>query len=274
MRIVRFVDGDRVMRYGRLASDEAAYPLVGDLFGTHRFEADAVRVARLLAPVDPPNIFAIGLNYGLHADETGAKRPEEPVIFIKATTSLTATGEVIELPASAPDEVDYEAELAIVIGRRARRVPLERALEHVLGYTCANDVSARDCQKRRDKQWARGKSFDTFCPLGPWIVPASELDPDHCRIVSRLNGRTMQDSNTSDMIFSCGELVSYLSHQFTLLPGTVILTGTPGGVGFTREPAVFLRDGDRIEVEVEGVGVLQNTVVNGQARPHEATGST
>lgn len=273
MRIVRFVDGDGMVRHGRLASDEAAYPLVGDLFGTHRFEDDAVRVVRLLAPVEPPNIFAIGLNYGLHADETGAQRPEEPVIFLKATTSLTAAGEAIELPASAPDEVDYEAELAIVIGRQARCVPLERALEHVLGYTCANDVSARDCQKRRDKQWARGKSFDTFCPLGPWIVPGGGLDPDHCRISSRLNGRTMQESNTSDMIFSCGELVSYLSHQFTLLPGTVILTGTPGGVGFAREPAVFLRAGDRIEVEVEGVGVLANPVTNGKTIAYEAAGS-
>jgi 2-keto-4-pentenoate hydratase/2-oxohepta-3-ene-1,7-dioic acid hydratase in catechol pathway len=134
-------------------------------------------------------------------------------------------------------------------------------LDYVLGYTCANDVSARDCQKRRDKQWARAKSFDTFCPLGPWIAVGDGFDPDNCRIESRLNGRTMQHSSTSDMIFSCREVIAYLSHQFTLLPGTLILTGTPEGVGFVREPPVFLRAGDRIEIEIEGVGVLASTVV-------------
>lgn len=261
MRIVRFEDDEGRICYGRLEADHAAHPLVGDLYHSPTFATETAHVAKLLAPAEPPNIFAIGLNYRRHASETGAELPEHPVIFIKATTSLTAPGSAIELPADAPDEVDYEAELAIVMGRRARRVSPKDALDYVLGYTCANDVSARDCQKRRDKQWARAKSFDTFCPLGPWIAVGDGLDPDHCRIESRLNGRTMQRSNTSDMIFSCRELISYLSHQFTLLPGTLILTGTPEGVGFVREPPVFLREGDRVEIEIEGVGVLANTVV-------------
>jgi 2-keto-4-pentenoate hydratase/2-oxohepta-3-ene-1,7-dioic acid hydratase in catechol pathway len=158
----------------------------------------------------------------------------------------------------APDEVDYEAELVIVIGRTARDVPEEHALDHVLGYTCGNDVSARDCQLRLDVQWARGKSFDTFCPIGPWIE--TEMDPDDAPICSRVNGRTMQSSSTSDMIFSCRRLVSYLSQCMTLLPGTVILTGTPEGVGFARRPPVFLRPGDVVEVEVGPIGVLRNTV--------------
>ena len=261
MRLVRFEDDDGRVRYGRLETDHAAHPLLGDLYDSPTFAAETAHVAKLLAPAEPPNIFAIGLNYRRHASETGAKLPEHPVIFIKATTALTGPGGAIELPADAPDEVDYEAELAIVMGRRARRVSPQDALDYVLGYTCANDVSARDCQKRRDKQWARAKSFDTFCPLGPWIAVGDGFDPDHCGIESRLNGRTMQRSNTSDMIFSCREVISYLSHQFTLLPGTLILTGTPQGVGFVREPPVFLREGDRIEIEIEGVGVLVNTVV-------------
>ncbi len=162
------------------------------------------------------------------------------------------------LPAAAPDEVDYEAELAVVIGRTARNVGKDEALDYVLGYTCGNDVSARDCQLRHDSQWARGKSFDTFCPLGPVIE--TQLDPENVRVCTRLNGELMQDGCTSDMIFSVRELVSYCSQQMTLLPGTVLMTGTPDGVGFARRPPVYLRPGDRVEVEIEGIGVLQNPV--------------
>ncbi|MDD3928099.1 MAG: fumarylacetoacetate hydrolase family protein, partial [bacterium] len=164
----------------------------------------------------------------------------------------------ILLPKMAPHEVDYEAELAIVIGRTCRNVPEYEALDYVLGYTCGNDVSARDCQMKQDTQWARAKSFDTFCPLGPWIE--TELDPDGLDIVSRLNGETMQSSNTSDMLFDCRYLVSYCSRIATLQPGTVIMTGTPSGVGFSRKPPVFLRPGDKIEVEIEGIGTLCNGV--------------
>jgi 2-keto-4-pentenoate hydratase/2-oxohepta-3-ene-1,7-dioic acid hydratase in catechol pathway len=263
MRIARFRTPDGRILTGRLLSEQAAEPLIGGLFGEREFSPRPETVASLLAPLDPPNIFAIGRNYPAHAAETGARLPEEPMIFMKPTTSVLPPGGTIELPPAAPDEVDYEAELAIVIGRRARFVPEDEALAYVLGYTCANDVSARDCQ-RSDRQWARAKGFDTFCPLGPWIVTREALDPDHCVIRSRLNGRTMQDASTREMIHSCARLVSYLSRQFTLLPGTLILTGTPAGVGMARNPPVFLRPGDRIEVEIEGIGTLANTVAAGR----------
>lgn len=260
MRLARYVAEDGRQGVGRLVGKQAAQPLVGELFGEVSFSTDTVRVRTMLSPVEPPNIFAIGRNYRAHAAETGAALPEKPLVFQKATTALIGDGVPIVLPESAPSEVDYEAELAIVIGRRARRVSEAQALEYVLGYTCANDVSARDCQ-RNDKQWARAKGFDTFCPLGPWLVTADEFDPDGCRVRSRLNGAVMQDANTSAMIFSCRQLVSYLSYQFTLLPGTVILTGTPEGVGMARQPPVFLKAGDRVEVEIDGIGVLSNPVV-------------
>ena len=220
-----------------------------------RLELSAVK---LLAPVAPPNILAIGLNYREHASETNAEYPRAPVLFIKANTSVTGPGEPILLPRMAPNEVDYEAELAVVIGKTARDLEPDEALSCVFGYTCGNDVSARDAQLREDKQWARGKSFDTFCPLGPWVE--TELDPANAAVISRLNGREMQNSNTGDLIFSVAELVSYLSRCLTLLPGTVIMTGTPGGVGFTRKPPVFLRPGDSVEIEIGGVGVLVNPV--------------
>ncbi len=261
MRIARFIDSHGHTLTGKLIDAETAVPIRGELFGAHEFRGDPVRVARLIAPVDPPNIVAIGLNYRKHAEEQGlTKLPEEPLIFLKATTALCAPGDAIVLPASAPTEVDYEAELAVVIGGRARNVSEQDALGVVLGFTCANDVSARDCQKVRDKQWARGKSFDTFCPLGPTIVTPDEVDGQAAAIRATLNGRVMQDSNTSDMIFSIRQIISFVSHQFTLLPGTVILTGTPEGVGFARKPAVYLKAGDTIAIEIDGVGRLENTV--------------
>lgn len=261
MKIARFRAPDGQIRIGAMIDDRTARPLLGDLFDWRPTQDKPVEIAEFLPPVDPPNVLAIGLNYRRHAEETNQPLPERPLIFLKATTAVIGHEAPIVLPRSAPDEVDYEAELAIVIGRRAKNVAPGEALDYVLGYTCANDVSARDCQKRIDKQWARGKSFDTFCPLGPWLVAAARLDPDACGIRSRLNGQVMQDSTTTDMIFSCRELISYLSRQFTLLPGTVILTGTPEGVGTVRKPPVFLRPGDRIEVEIDGVGVLSNPVV-------------
>jgi len=216
----------------------------------------------LIGSVLPPNVIAIGLNYRKHAEEQGlAKLPAEPLIFLKATTSVIGPGEPIVLPHSAPGEVDFEAELAVVIGKRARNVSDDDAMEFVLGFTCANDVSARDCQKVRDKQWARGKSFDTFCPLGPVIVTPDELDGQSAPIRSILNGKVMQASNTADMIFSIRHLISFVSHQFTLLPGTILLTGTPEGVGFARKPPIYLRAGDTIAVEIDGIGRLENPVV-------------
>ncbi|MFW5787951.1 MAG: fumarylacetoacetate hydrolase family protein [Halanaerobiales bacterium] len=213
----------------------------------------------LLPPVSPPNIIAIGLNYRKHAEESGSDIPKKPVVFLKATTSLTGPESKIKLPEIAPDEVDYEAELAVVIGKKAKNVSKKEALDYVFGYTCGNDVSARDCQKKLDKQWARAKSFDTFCPLGPWIE--TDLEPDNCQISSVLNGVVMQESNTADMIFNVREVVSYLSKNMTLLPGTVIMTGTPEGVGFARKNPVFLRTGDKVEIKIEGIGTLSNCVV-------------
>ena len=215
---------------------------------------------KLLAPVLPPNIIAIGLNYQKHAEESNSSMPERPVVFIKATTSLAGPEDNIKLPQTAPDEVDYEAELAVVIGRKAKNIAPKEVSDYIIGYTCANDVTARDCQQRLDKQWARAKSFDTFCPLGPWIE--TELDPDSCHIKSVLNGKVMQESNTSDMIFNVDDIVSYLSKNMTLLPGTVILTGTPEGVGFARDEPVFLESGDEIEIKIDGIGSLKNEVIN------------
>lgn len=262
MRIARFIDAEGDVAYGRPVDMQHAHVMRGDLFDRHTFAERPVRVAKFLAPVDPPNVIAIGLNYKAHAEEQGLKTlPAEPLIFLKATTSVIGPGEPIVLPASAPNEVDFEAEIAVIIARRARKVSEAAALEHVLGYTIANDVSARDCQKVRDKQWARGKSFDTFCPLGPIVVTPDELDGNACPIRAVLNGRVMQESNTADMIFPIRHLVSYLSHQFTLLPGTVILTGTPPGVGFARKPPIFMRPGDNIAIEIDGIGRLENPVV-------------
>lgn len=267
MRIVRFEDPTGTIVTGQLVDDRHARPLAGSLFEAPLvFSREVVEIARLLAPVQPPNIFAIGRNYRAHVEETGARMPAAPLVFMKPTTALLEPEGTIILPRPAPNEVDFEAELAIIIGRKIRDVTESAALDAVLGYTCANDVSARDCQ-RNDKQWPRAKGFDTFCPLGPWLVTRDSLDPNHCGIRSRLNGRIMQDSNTQNMMYPCARLVSYLSHQFTLLPGTLILTGTPEGVGFARTPPVFLRAGDVIEVEIDGIGTLRNRVARAPEPP-------
>lgn len=266
MKIVRFLDSAGRTLCGGLADADHAFPMVGCPFADHSLGSAPVRMVKRLAPVEPPNIFAIGLNYRGHATEQGlTELPKLPLIFAKPTTAVIGPGDSIVLPESAPNEVDFEAELAVVIGRECRRVRESDALSHVFGYTCANDVSARDCQKKLDKQWTRAKGFDTFCPLGPVVVTRDEFDCSNARVRSILNGTVMQDATTADLIFSVPFLISYLSHQFTLLPGTVILTGTPAGVGFTRTPPVFLRAGDLIEVEIEGIGRLSNSV--GRATP-------
>lgn len=259
MKIVRFMYEEAVA-WGVLSGDDVEF-LAQPPFGGIRCDGRTVPLAevRLLAPVDPPNVLALGLNYKRHAEESQMAAPENPLLFLKSTTSVIGPDEPIVLPALTPNEVDYEAELCIVIGRRAKNLSEEEALECVLGYTCGNDVSARDCQLRIDAQWARGKSYDSFCPLGPWIETG--LDPDNAPIRSRLNGQIMQDSNTSDMIFDTRRIISFVSHCMTLLPGTVIMTGTPEGVGFVRTPPVFLQPGDVIEIEIDGIGTLRNTVM-------------
>jgi len=221
---------------------------------------DESEITRYLPPINPPNIIAIGLNYVEHSKETQLKLPEKPLMFIKATSCAAGHNDNIVLPQVAPEGTDYEAELCVIISKTAKNVAQEDALDYVFGYMCGNDVSARDVQFA-DGQWARGKSFDTFAPIGPYVE--TDYDPNGKRVISRLNGEVMQDGITSDMVFNVSYLVSYLSHSLTLLPGTVIMTGTPSGVGYTRTPPVFMKSGDVIEVEVEGLGILYNTVVAG-----------
>jgi 2-keto-4-pentenoate hydratase/2-oxohepta-3-ene-1,7-dioic acid hydratase in catechol pathway len=216
---------------------------------------------RLLAPVPRPGkLICIGLNYKDHAAESNMALPASPVTFSKYGTAVTHPAAPVYLPAVS-GQVDYEAELAVVIGRRARHVTRERAYEHVLGYTNLNDVSARDLQFA-DKQWQRGKSCDSFAPMGPAIVTADEIpDPHVLRIRLRLNGEVMQDSSTAQLIFGVDQLIAFLSETVTLEPGDVIATGTPSGVGFARKPPVYLKPGDIMEVEVQGLGVLSNPVL-------------
>ena len=210
----------------------------------------------------PEKIICVGLNYADHARETGMTPPTEPVFFSKFPTAICGDWQPIVLP-RVSNEVDYEAELVVVIGLGGRHISKEKALEHVAGYCCGNDVSARDWQLHKPaEQWLLGKSFDTFAPIGPAMVTADEIaDPGQLRIELRLNGSVMQKSNTSQLIFSIAELVAYVSQVCTLSPGDLIFTGTPPGVGFARKPPVFLKPGDTVEVEIESVGILRNPVV-------------
>ncbi len=225
----------------------------------------AASTVRVLAPVPRPGkIVCAGLNYRDHAIEAKLPIPESPVLFAKFTSAVIGSGEPVVLPASS-SRIDYEAELAVVIGRRARGVPREHALSHVLGYMNANDVSARDFQKR-DGQWVRSKSCDTFAPMGPWLLTADDVrDPHALGIRLRLNGRTMQDSSTQQFVFDIPDLIAFLSATTTLEPGDVILTGTPPGVGFARTPPTYLAAGDVMEVEIDGLGTLRNPVTGPQA---------
>jgi 2-keto-4-pentenoate hydratase/2-oxohepta-3-ene-1,7-dioic acid hydratase in catechol pathway len=227
---------------------------------------DAVRHAassvKLCAPIpDPPKVICIGLNYRDHAAESGAAIPREPVLFSKFATAIIGPGETIRLPAVSR-EVDYEAELVLVVGKKGRNLSAAAALDHLAGCTIGHDVSARDWQLRKDgKQWLAGKTFDTFAPTGPLLVTIDELgDPHNLSIRLRLNGQIMQDSNTRQMIFRAGDLLAYISQVVTLEPGDLIFTGTPSGVGFTRKPPIFLKNGDVVEVEIEKLGVLRNPV--------------
>ncbi len=218
---------------------------------------------QLLAPIpDPQKVICVGLNYADHARESGVEPPPEPVIFNKFPTAVAAHGDAIALPGES-QEVDYEAELVVVVGRRARRVPVEQAMSCVAGYCVGNDVSARDWQAHKPgKQWLLGKTFDGFAPFGPEFVTADEIDdPGNLGIKCRVNDRVLQDSSTNQLIFSVPKLIAYISQVCTLLPGDVIFTGTPPGVGFARKPPIFLQPGDVVEVEIEKLGLLRNPVV-------------
>jgi 2-keto-4-pentenoate hydratase/2-oxohepta-3-ene-1,7-dioic acid hydratase in catechol pathway len=254
--------------YAALQPDGSAREISGDLFGSFRVTDRAVTPGKLLAPVSPPNILAIGLNYRRHAAEGGKGVPERPMLFIKSTNSLQNPGDPIEIPRGlASTEVDFECELAVVIGRACKNATRASALDYVLGYTAANDVSARDWQMRwNGGQFCQGKSFDTFCPMGPVLVTRDEIpDPNKLRIRTLLNGQAMQDWNTDDMVFDVATLIEFLSGSKTLLPGTVILTGTPHGVGYARKPPVFLKAGDIVTIDIEGIGALVNPVTEERA---------
>ena len=264
MRRIRFLSEKDTVLTGVLCEDDPsqAQVLSGRFPGKPGRSKTFRRIRRLLAPVAPPNILALGLNYRQHAAETRMDLPRIPVVFMKATSSLVGPGDPILLPGAGPDHVDYEGELAVVIGREIRNVSPAVARAAILGYTCANDVSARDWQfSKQSGQWIREKSFDTFCPMGPWIVTPEALpDPQRLRLRTLLNGTVVQEASTADMIFSIPDIISALSRTMTLLPGTVILTGTPQGVGFSRTPPLFLRDGDTVTVEIEEIGALTNPV--------------
>jgi 2-keto-4-pentenoate hydratase/2-oxohepta-3-ene-1,7-dioic acid hydratase in catechol pathway len=256
MQLLRFQTRDKEIRLGVVDGDLIRV-ISGNLMGEWKptDETLAMKSVRLLAPLLPVNLLCLGKNFRTFAGEENPNFPKEPLLFIKATSAVAGPQDAIQLPAVAPNEVYYEAELAVAIKIAARNVSEADALQYVLGYTVCNDVGAKDCQTR-DGQWARAKSFDTFGPLGPWIE--TDLDPGNCRIRSRVNGTLIQDSTTALMIFNVPQTISYLSRCMTLWPGTVISMGSPGVL---KEPRPFLRAGDVVEAEVEGIGVLRNDVV-------------
>jgi 2-keto-4-pentenoate hydratase/2-oxohepta-3-ene-1,7-dioic acid hydratase in catechol pathway len=250
VRFARFAIGSTI-GYGTVSDDGRLRAITTTPFlpweqTDEYFDAGQVR---LLAPVLPSKVVAIGLNYRAHAQEQGKPLPSEPMLFIKPTTSVIGPGDAILMPPQS-QRVDHEAELGVVIGRAAKNVQAGDALEYVLGYTCANDVTARDLQAK-DVQFTRAKGFDTFCPLGPHVV--TDIDGGKLEITCRVNGEVRQQSNTSDMVFGVAELIEFISSVMTLLPGDVILTGTPAGIS-------PLHDGDNVEIELEQIGVLGNPV--------------
>ena len=268
-RLCTFVDGAIVdigeATNGRVSHDpqrmfEAWEELVDWGAASNAKGSGVADLTRLQAPVPrPPQVFAIGLNYKAHAQEGIFSVPEEPTVFTKWPSCIVGPGAEIRWDPALTGQVDYEAELAVVIGRTARRVSEAEALDYVLGYTCLNDVSARDLQFG-DGQWARGKSLDTFCPMGPVLVTADEIsDPQALAISCEVAGRTLQQATTADMYFGVAAIISHCSQAFRLEPGDVIATGTPGGVGIFRDPPILLGDGDEVVVEIERIGRLVNT---------------
>ncbi len=263
MRLIRYQDSSGNILHGQQQPDGTTLAINGDIFGTHEVTREVADVQKILAPVQPTAILCIGLNYRKHAEESNMDIPTYPVLFMKNPAAVQNPGDPIMLPTTLKsDSVDYECELAVVIGKAARNVSKADALDYVLGYTCANDVSARDWQKNGGGQWCRGKTFDTFCPLGPVLVTADELtEPNALAIKTIVNGETVQDWSTNDMIFDVPALIEFLSADTTLLPGTVIITGTPQGVGMARKPPLWLKSGDTVTIEIEQIGALTNPVV-------------
>jgi 2-keto-4-pentenoate hydratase/2-oxohepta-3-ene-1,7-dioic acid hydratase in catechol pathway len=264
MKIIRYQDKQGQISHAVQQADGSALKLAGDIYNSPQVTQENAEVTKVLAPIVPTDIICIGLNYKRHAEETGGTPPEYPVVFWKGANTLQNPGDPIEIPRHLPSEmVDYECELAVVIGRACKNVSRDKALEYVLGSTCCNDVSARDWQlKRGGGQWCRGKSFDTFSPMGPCLVTRDEIsDPQALGIRTVLNGEVMQDWRTDDMIFDVATLIEFLSGSTTLLPGTVIFTGTPHGVGMARKPPRWLQPGDEVSIEIDRIGKLTNPVI-------------
>jgi 2-keto-4-pentenoate hydratase/2-oxohepta-3-ene-1,7-dioic acid hydratase in catechol pathway len=249
MRLVRFRFGDRIAT--GVVEGDAVRALAGTFFENPVPSGEEIPLddVRLLAPILPSKVVCLGKNYAAHAAEFGGEVPEEPLVFLKPSTSVSGPGDPIPLPPIS-NRVDYEGELAVVIGRIARDVRAEETFRYVLGYTCGNDVTLRDLQKK-DDQWARAKGFDGSCPLGPWVE--TELDPIDVHLETRVNGEVRQSASTSDMVFGVATIIEFVTSFMTLLPGDVIMTGTPEGVG-------KLEPGDRVEVVIDGIGVLMNPV--------------
>lgn len=264
MKIIRYQSTTGEQAYGQLHTDGRTTRLSGDLFGQLSDTGELAAVKKVLAPLEPRDIICIGLNYRKHAAEGNQPIPEFPIVFMKNSGTLQNPDDPIVLPRRlASDAVDYECELAVVLKKTCYNVSKAEALDYVLGYTCANDVSARDWQiKKGGSQWCRGKTFATFCPLGPCLTTADEIpNPNSLGIRTILNGQSMQDWNTSDMIFDVPTLIEFLSGSTRLAAGTVILTGTPHGVGSARKPPVFLQPGDSVTIEIDGIGKLTNPVI-------------
>ncbi|KAL1879916.1 hypothetical protein VTK73DRAFT_6612 [Phialemonium thermophilum] len=275
-RLVRFLARDGRTYYGDailprgvtdISKARQAHIITGDIFGKHDVTDQVADIRLLLAPLAPEDVRSVrclGLNYSLHAKESGFPVPNYPVLFFKPPTSLSGPSDPIPIHPMAQEGsgLDYECELVVVVGKKCADVPEEKALDHVLGYAVGNDVSHREWQtKRGGGQWALGKGFDGWAPFGPGIVSSKVIrDPQALRIATRLNGQTVQDSTTADMIFNVKRTIAFLSQGTTLLPGDVIFTGTPSGVGMGRNPPLWLKDGDVVEVELEGVGTCTNRV--------------
>lgn len=265
MKIIRFMaKGQSLPVYGRLINKNTAEIIEGDICGEYKLTGRTVEIEKLLSPVKPSLILAIGLNFADHAAEFNNPIPEYPVLFMKNPGATQNPGDPIEIPTRlASHKVDYEAELVVILKKECKNATPENALDYVLGYTCGNDVSARDWQKDfGGGQFCKAKSFDTFAPIGPCLVTPDEItDPQKLRLTSTVNGELRQSSTTANHIFSVCDLIVFLSGSTTLPAGTAIFTGTPSGAGFARNPPLFLKEGDEVTIEVEGIGRLTNPVV-------------
>jgi 2-keto-4-pentenoate hydratase/2-oxohepta-3-ene-1,7-dioic acid hydratase in catechol pathway len=265
MKIIRYLDPEGNVRHASWESPSKVKEITGDIFGKFSVTDEPAKIKKLLAPVKPCAIIGIGLNYRQHAKESGMPVPKKPIVFIKTNNTLQHPQDPIFIPKNlTSNKVDYEGELAVVIGKSCRNVSSQDVYDYILGYTCANDVSARDWQiEYGGGQWCRGKMFDTFAPIGPSLVTKDEVpDPHTLNLKTYINDQLVQDWRTDDMIFDIPTLIEFLSGSTTLYPGTVVLTGTPQGVGMAQDPPRWLKEGDTVKVEIEKIGSLSNPVKN------------